>query len=401
MTADVIVAHYNEITLKLGHRSIFVARLLDNVRKALAGLPVGAVSHSTGRVVIELAGTGADAVVQRLVAVPGIANILPARRLEPTLEALDAAVGEALEHWRPSGSFAVRVRRADKRFPVSSPEVGARVGAAIVAATAARVDLDHPDSAVHVFILADQILLAFERIEGCGGLPVGSAGRVVLLLSGGIDSPVAGLRMQRRGARLEAVHFHSAPMLSAASQEKARALCGILARGQGSIRLSLVPFGETQAQIVAAVPRSLRVVLYRRMMMRIASEFGRRARAGALVTGESLGQVASQTLTNMSVIERAASISVLRPLVGMDKLEISRYADREGTFEISIQPDQDCCSLFVPRHPATAADMDEVLEAEARLDTAAMVESCIDRARVEFLDAVWPAHRSPARAAMT
>ncbi|HYC57810.1 MAG TPA: tRNA uracil 4-sulfurtransferase ThiI [Candidatus Binatia bacterium] len=402
MTADVIVAHYNEITLKLGHRSLFVARLLDNVRKALSGLPFGAVSHSTGRVVVELGQADADSVLQRLAVVPGIANILPARRLEPSLEALDHALSEALTSWRPRGTFAVRVRRADKRFPVPSPEVGARLGAAIVAATGARVNLTDPDSAVHVFILRDQILLALERTEGCGGLPVGTAGRVMLLLSGGIDSPVAGLRMQRRGARLEAVHFHSAPMLSAASQDKARSLAGVLARGQGSLRLWMVAFGEAQAQIVGSAPRSLRVVLYRRMMMRIAAELGRRGRCGALVTGESLGQVASQTLTNMSVIERASPLSVLRPLVGMDKLEISRYADREGTFEISILPDQDCCSLFVPRHPATAAGLDDVLEAESRLDTAAMLDACLDAAKVEFVEAVWPSiSTSIARAALT
>jgi len=387
---DVIVLHYNEIALKLGHRSMFVARLVDNVREAVAGLGTARVHHASGRVVVELGNSDPALVLQRLSVVPGIANCLPLRRVGADLDALDAAVDEVLEEWRPRGSFAVAVRRADKRFPALSPEIGARVGARIVARTGARVDLTNPDSTVHVLVLFGEILLGFDRIDGCGGLPVSTAGRLLLLLSGGIDSPVAGLRMQRRGARIEAVHFHSVPYLSAASQDKARQLAAVIARGQQTVRLWMVPFGDAQAQIVAAVARPLRVVLYRRMMMRIASRLGYKCGAGALVTGESLGQVASQTLTNMTLIDSAATMPVLRPLVGMDKLEISRYADREGCYEISILPDQDCCTLFVPRHPATAADEERVLEAEARFDVAAMVKACREAADVETIHAAWP-----------
>src|SRR6185369_10887992 len=325
--------------------------------------------------------------LQRLASIPGIANCFVARRIGESLEDLDRAVDEALDGgWKPNGTFAVQVRRVDRRFATPSPEIGARVGARIVERTGAPVDLRSPDTAVHVQVLPGEILLSFERMEGCGGLPASTSGRLLLLLSGGIDSPVAGLRMQRRGARIDALHFHSVPYLSAASQHKARELAAILARGQQRVRLTMVAFGDCQAEIVRSVPRPLRVVLYRRMMMRIASHIARRTHCLALVTGESLGQVASQTLRNMNLIERASTYPLLRPLVGSDKLEISRYADRAGTYEISIQPDQDCCTLFVPRHPSIGARSGEVIEAEASLDVDALVLGCVAASSEEWIE---------------
>ena len=395
MRIDVIALHYNEITLKLGHRSKFVHRLVDNVQLALAGLEISRVHHTWGRIIVELGGADPAPVLQRLAVVPGIDNCLPCRRVAPDLSALDSAIDEAMNEWSPSGSFAVSVKRPDKTFPAQSPDIAARCGARIVARTGARVNLGSPDSIVHVLVVPGAILLGVERVKCCGGLPVSTAGRVLLLLSGGIDSPVAGLRMQRRGARVDALHFHSVPYLGAASQDKARQLAAVIARGQQSVRLWMVAFGDAQAKIVAAVPRPLRVVLYRRMMMRIASRIGHECGAGALVTGESLGQVASQTLTNMTLIERAATMSVLRPLVGMDKLEISRYADREGCYEISILPDQDCCTLFVPRHPATAAEEDTVLRAEALLDVEEIVGDCCESVKWEIVKPAWPVAGSP------
>lgn len=388
---DVVFVHYNEIALKLGHRPMFVARLVDNVREALAGLSCGRIAASDARVVIERGEASTEAILTRLVSLPGIANCLAMKRHEADQGVLEDALREALGTWRPQGSFAVRVKRADKSFALSSPEVGARLGAIIHETTGAPVDLTNPDSCVYVLILATGAYLGFDRVEGSGGLPVGTGGRVLLLLSGGIDSPVAGVRMMRRGCRVSGLHFHSVPYLSSASQEKARELAAILARGQGHFRLSMVAFGDIQSRIVEVVPRPLRVVLYRRMMMRIASRMAQRGKgAAALLTGESLGQVASQTLKNMAVIEDACSLPVLRPLVGMDKLEISRFADAIGTFEISIQPDQDCCTLFVPRHPATAARLDEVLEAEAELPIAEMTEEAVAAATIEIHEPSWP-----------
>ncbi len=391
MMNDVIVVHYGEATLKLGHRARFVGCLVDNLRKCLRDLPCGPVRAHAARVIVEIGDASEAEIVQRLAVMPGIANCLPARRVAPDIEALESAIREALRTWSPTGTFAVRAKRADKSFPLTSPEIGAHVGAIIGAATGASVDLKRPDDSVHVIVVEGEIYLSFTRIAGCGGLPVSTGGRLMLLLSGGIDSPVAGLRMMRRGCRLGAVHFHSVPYLSATSQDKARQLAAILARGQGPIRLNLVAFGDTQAEIVRFVPRPLRVVLYRRMMLRIACALADKARASALVTGESLGQVASQTLVNMSIIERASPLPVLRPLVGMDKLEISRYADREGTYEISIVPDQDCCTLFVPKHPATAARADEVAAAESLIDVERLVGNAVETSICETVEPIWPA----------
>ncbi len=387
---DVLLVHYNEIALKLGHRPMFVSRLIENVRRALSGLGIERVESVDSRLLVRMSGAHAEQALERLAVQPGIANILPAMRCDKSLEALDAAVERALEQWRPSGSFRVDVRRTDKNFPLKSPEIGARLGAAIVRRSGARVDLKHADEVVHVIVAGDAIYLSTTaKRPGCGGLPVSTGGRVLLLLSGGIDSPVAGLRMMRRGCRVDAVHFHSVPYLDRTSQSKARQLCRVLARGQESVRLSLVAFGDLQSEVVRSVPKPLRVVIYRRMMMRIASRIARLDHAAALVTGESLGQVASQTLANLSVIEAAAEVPLLRPLVGMDKLEITRYARETQTFDISVVPDQDCCTLFVPRHPATAATLEEAQEAERRLDVESLVERAASGRERERIEAVW------------
>jgi thiamine biosynthesis protein ThiI len=394
LSCDTVIAHYNEIALKLGHRKFFVARLADNMRAALADLEVGAVRSVPGRLAVETGAVPHTEIARRLALTPGIANLWCAKSLPCDLDALDREIDGLLAWWKPVGSFRVEVRRADKSFPVPSPEIAARLGARIVRSTGAPVDLKHAATVVYVLIVPGRMYLALEKIDGCGGLPVSTGGRVLLMLSGGIDSPVAGLRMMRRGCRVHALHFHGAPYLSIASLEKARRLCAVLARGQGLTRLDSIAFGAVQSEIVRVAPAPLRVVLYRRMMMRIATAVARRVDAGAIVTGESLGQVASQTLTNMTVIAAAAAIPVLRPLVGMDKREIMDYARREGTYEISIVADQDCCTLFVPKHPDIAARASEVEEAEAGLDVDALVREAV-ASREELT--VEPAWRSTTR----
>jgi thiamine biosynthesis protein ThiI len=386
---DTVIAHYNEIALKLGHRKFFVSRLADNMRATLADLEVGAVRSVAGRLVAEAGSAPPREIARRLALTPGIANLWCAKSLPSDLDALDREIDGLLARWRPVGSFRVEVRRADKSFPVSSPEVAARLGARIVRSTGAPVDLKHAATVVYVLIVPGGMYLALEKIEGCGGLPVSTGGRVLLMLSGGIDSPVAGLRMIRRGCRVYALHFHGAPYLSTASLEKARRLCTVLARGQGRTRLDSIAFGAVQSEIVRAAPTALRVVLYRRMMMRIATAAARDVDASAIVTGESLGQVASQTLTNMTVISAATDVPVLRPLVGMDKREIMDYARREGTYEISIVPDQDCCTLFVPKHPTIAARLADVEAAESQLDVAALVREAVAKREQLTIEPAW------------
>jgi thiamine biosynthesis protein ThiI len=231
---------------------------------------------------------------------------------------------------------------------------------------------------VHVEVLPREAFVSVQRFAGPGGLPVGSSGTVMALLSGGIDSPVAAWRMMGRGCRVEFVHFHGAPYQDRSSRDKVEELARLLTRYQARSTLHLVAFGEIQRQIVAAVRRPFRVVLYRRMMMRIAEQLARRAGAGALITGESLGQVASQTLANLTVVENAAELPILRPLIGMDKGEIRAQAERIGTYEISIQPDQDCCQLFMPRQPATFMSVEEAVAAEAPLDTEALLAQALE-----------------------
>jgi thiamine biosynthesis protein ThiI len=267
----------------------------------------------------------------------------------------------------------VLTKRADKRFPLPSPAVNAWLGARVQAATGAPVDLRHPALTIAVELLPGRAFFALEKVAGAGGLPVGTSGRVLALLSGGIDSPVAAWRMMRRGCRVDFVHFHSAPLLDRRGEEKARELARRLVRWELEAVFYAVPFAEVQRQIVAAVGRPLRVVLYRRMMLRIAEALARDGGAEALVTGDSLGQVASQTLANLAVIGAATTLPVLRPLLGFDKGEIAEQAARLGTLETSIQPDADCCQLFVPRHPATRAEPMAVAAAEARLDVPELV----------------------------
>src|SRR5947207_1486557 len=328
---DTIVLRYHEIALKGRNRPFFVRRLAENVAVAVAGLPVGVVDHASARLLLPLRDPEAwPAVRTRLARVFGIANFSLAHELplatragDPAaeLERLGRTVVACLADL-PVPSFRVQTKRSDKRFALTSPEVNRVLGAAIQQATGARVDLDHAAVTVAVEILPGRAFFSVEKAAGAGGLPVGTSGRVLALLSGGIDSPVAAWRMMRRGCRVDFVHFHSVPFLDRTSQEKARELVRLLLGWELAADLHLVPFGEAQRQIVAGVGRPLRVVLYRRMMLRIAEVLAGRAGGEALVTGESLGQVASQTLANLAVIEAAASMLVLRPLVGMDKGEI-------------------------------------------------------------------------------
>jgi len=280
-------------------------------------------------------------------------------------------------------SFRVSARRADKQLPFTSPQIEHEVGGRIKEAKGWRVDLGDPALTVHIEMMPGHAFYYFGKEPGAGGLPTGTGGRVACLLSGGIDSPVAAYRMMRRGCSVQLIHFHSYPILSRASQEKVREIATLLTKYQLRSRLHLVPFGELQQQILLSVQAELRVVVYRRLMLRIAEKLARRWRARALVTGEVVGQVASQTLENLTTIAGAATMEILRPLVGMDKDEIVDQAQRLGTYPISIIPDQDCCQLFTPRHPATRARPDQIEAAERVLPIAEMVDAAIAASVVE------------------
>lgn len=385
---DRIVVHYHEIALKQRNRPFFVERLRRNIAAILRGTGAGPVRRAEGRLVIHLS-PEADwaAVRERLGYVFGIANFVRGRSSDRSVEALAATALAALRG-RERQTFAVRCKRADKSYPLPSPEVCRQVGSSIQQELHWPVDLEHPQVEVHIEILAREAFVAVERYPGLGGLPVGTSGRVVALLSGGIDSPVAAWRMMGRGCSVEFVHFHGAPYQDRTSRDKAIELVRLLTRYQLRSRLHVVAFGELQRQIVAAVARPYRVVLYRRMMARIAEQLAEEVGAQGLVTGESLGQVASQTLENIAVVDEVAQRPILRPLIGMDKQEIRSQAERIGTYEISIQPDQDCCQLFVPKLPATRMTVEQARAAEAALDIPAMV--AFAREHRETLSFVYP-----------
>lgn len=382
MTPSIIV-HYQEIALKGKNRPWFLRRLVQNLRNAVADLDVREVRSLMGRIELVLGPTADRAIVaERIRRTFGIANFSHASRAPLDIEQIAAAIIADLAGYAPS-SFRVSVRRADKRFPLSSPQVEREIGGRIKSAWNWTVSLDHPELTVHVELLAHEAFYFFAKERGPGGLPTGTAGRVACLLSGGIDSPVAAHRMMKRGCAVTFVHFHSYPILSRASQDKARELVRLLTTWQHRSRLYLVAFGEIQQQVVLAVPAPMRVVVYRRLMLRIAAAIAKLRRAQALVTGDVIGQVASQTLENLAVIGAVTTLPLFRPLIGMDKDEITAEAQRIGTYPISIIPDQDCCTLFTPRNPMTRARLDQIAQAEEALPVAALVEGAVAAAVVE------------------
>jgi thiamine biosynthesis protein ThiI len=416
---DSVLIRYHEIALKKGNRAYFTELLKRNVISAVKDLGVKDIRSLPARLLLTLKSDIDQATAtERIGAVFGVANFSLVERTPRDMDALRARILDSLDpstrapalaagscsgfrptgvletatglpvglHGAPFESFRIETQRGDKTFPLTSPEINRVLGAAVKERSGARVDLENPEFTVFVEILPRDAFFGFDKLPGPGGLPVGASGRVVSLISGGIDSPVASYRMMQRGCRLIFVHFHSAPYQDKTSQEKVRELLKRLTRHQFNSRLFLVPFGEIQRQIVAAVSRPLRVVLYRRMMLRIAEAIARREKAKALVTGESLGQVASQTLENMAVIQQAATLPILRPLVGMDKQEIIDQARRIGTFDISSIPDQDCCQLFVPKHPATKAQLADVEKDEASFDVKELVRFGVENATEEELN---------------
>lgn len=368
-----VIIHYHEIGLKGRNRPLFEKQLLENILARTEGLGVHHGRRLSGRLMLKLAPHASwRAIRERLEAVFGIAYFALAFRTPLDLGILRQTV---LDTMPVDGyqTFAVATKRGNKRFPHLSYEVNADVGAAIQAHTGKAVDLDNPDLTIHIEIMFKQIFFYFERVDGLGGLPVGVSGRVACLLSGGIDSPVTVYSMLKRGCEAFCIHFHGYPYVTRTSELKSIELVRVLMRYGVSPYLWSVPFGPLQHEVMQRVPESLRIVVYRRLMARIAQQLALQEGADALVTGESLAQVASQTLPNLATIEAAVSMPILRPLIAMDKIDIIERAQAIQTYDISTLPGEDCCQLFVPRNPATATTIEEVLNAEAALDMDSLV----------------------------
>ena len=380
------IVHYHELGLKGRNRPYFQNRLVRHLRLVLRDLGIRQVDALAGRIRVTLAeDTLWEPVKARLSRVFGIAHFALAQSVplspDGSLDALMHKIGEAIAG-RSFDTFRVLTKRADKRYPRTSLDVDRSVGAYICALTGKRVSLGAPDLTIRIELLTREAYYSLQREAGPGGLPVGVSGKVACLISGGIDSPVAAYRMMKRGCQAVFVHFHGRPFVSRASEEKVRELVQCLTQYQLYSRLYLVPFGEIQRQIVLGAPAPFRVVLYRRMMLRITEELARKEHCWAMVTGDSLGQVASQTPENLGVVEEAARLPLLRPLIGMDKIEITAQAEQIGTFETSIEPDQDCCRLFTPPHPIIRAHLDQVNNIERGFDLAAMITQGLEKAEL-------------------
>ncbi len=384
-----IVIHYHELGLKKGNRDYFENRLCRNIRETLADCGIGAVRRISGRILLELRpDCRLDDILIRISRITGIAYFAEAWPATLTLEGLEDAAWKLVES-KSFESFRVSTRRADKTFPLNSVEVNQRVGATIKVRSGKRVDLENPDLVCAIEIVDNRALIYVDRRPGVGGLPSSTSGRVVVLLSGGLDSPVAAWKVIKRGCYAIFVHFHSFPYTNKESQEKAKQIAVLLAEYQLRSKLYLVPFADVQRHIMVESPANTRVILYRRYMLRIAEQIAKRERARVLVTGDSIGQVASQTIENIDVISRAVTMPVLRPLVGDDKIEIVDIARRIGTYDISIQPDQDCCSLFVPKHPETKARLEAIEDSESRMQLDHVLAEAMRTAEVLLQYPVW------------
>lgn len=377
-----IVARVHEIALKGKNRPMFFARLVSNIKAALSSVAATKVRkiHMGVEILLEDEELWPD-VRDKLKDVFGIVKFYRCFRVPSSIDLIKEFLMNELANIEFE-TFRITAKRGYKNFPMTSLEINKDLGSFVDKNFSALVDLHHPELNIFVEIQHRETLIYYEEEAGPGGLPVGVSGNVVALLSGGIDSPVAASKVMKRGCEVTFVHFHSFPLVDGTSREKAIELVELLNRYQKEATLFLVPFADVQRDIILSVPPAYRVVIYRRFMLRIAEAIANKLGAKALVTGESVGQVGSQTLENIATIRSVASSPILSPLIGMDKQEIVEEARRIGTFPISIIPDEDCCTLFVPKHPVIRSNLKDVEAMESSLDLDRLVETAVSMAEV-------------------
>ncbi|MDD6309393.1 MAG: tRNA 4-thiouridine(8) synthase ThiI [Clostridia bacterium] len=380
---EIVLIKYGEIILKGLNRHIFEDKLVKNIQHAVG--KTAKVYKSRATLYAEPSeGADVDEIIQKVKRVFGVVYIVRAGICEKNID----AIGKAAIEYIPMDqykSFKVETKRADKTFPKASPEVSAAIGGMLLEAFPhLTVDVHAPEVVVSVEIREGGAYVYGAKIKGPGGMPTGTAGKVMLMLSGGIDSPVAGYMLARRGTVMDAVHFFSPPFTSEKAKEKVLDLARILAKYTGGMRVHIVPFTEQQLQMKAKCPTEHLTILMRRMMMRIACALAEKSGAGAVVTGESLGQVASQTLEAIAVTDACADMPCFRPLIGMDKEDIISVAREIDSYETSILPYEDCCTIFVPKHPATKPKLSKILESEALIDAEGLIKKAIEE--TEYVD---------------
>ena len=388
MQYDHLLVRYGELTLKGTNRKMFVNQLKDNVKRALIPLSGYHVKGKRDRMYIELSPEAdINEIIQRLSKVYGIKSISPVIKIDKNEEKINQSAIQLSHDFEKGSTFKVDVKRVDKSFRLDTYELQRQVGGAILKENNnITVNVKNPDYEIKIEVRMDAIYIYEKVIAGAGGLPVGTGGKTLLMLSGGIDSPVAGIEVMKRGVTVEAIHFHSPPCTSEKAKDKVIELTRILAERVGPIKLHLVPFTEIQKQINKVVHPRYTMTSTRRMMMRISDKVVHQINANAIVNGENLGQVASQTLKSMYAINHVTATPVLRPLLTLDKEDIIKKAKELGTFETSIQPYEDCCTIFTPKNPVTEPDFDKVIKYESVFNFDEMIENAVENIETLTID---------------
>jgi len=382
-----IICHYHEIGLKGKNRKVFEEVLVKNIKQVIPPEYLNYVKRISGRILIELTKQGEGQqkkIIKSLKNIFGIAYFAFAVLVKQDIKSIQNKACQLLKKERFK-TFKTETKRANKNFPLTSQEINEKIGAKICNTLNKKVDLKNPEITCFIEIVEKFAFIYLKKHKGPGGLPVGSSGKGILLLSGGIDSPVAAFYALKRGISLDFIHFHAQPYTNKASIEKVIELIKVLKKFQPIVKLYLVPFGEAQQEILLKTPDKLRVILYRRLMVRIAERIAQKEKAKALITGDSIGQVASQTLENLGVVQKAVNLPIIRPLACLDKEEIIQKAKEIGTYEISILPHQDCCARFLPKHPETKADLEKVKKAEKKLNIKKLIEGALKNTKIEVL----------------
>lgn len=382
-TEHIFIVRCGEVALKGMNKPYFERMLVERIKKLLRKFDGVSVKRHEGLIFVRAdINLDKNAIIKEISKVFGVASISPAIECESTMEAIgEAAVEymfEAIEE-RGVKTFKVEAKRADKNFPVKSPDIGRQIGAAVLkGCKVLRVDVHHPDCLLFVDVRRDKSYIYQDKLKGFGGLPLGTNGKGLTLLSGGIDSPVATWMMAKRGMMIEALHFHSYPYTSQRAQEKVEDLASQVATYCGRFKMHVINLLPIQEQIVANCPEEETTILVRRFMMRIAEQIAKDTGCTMLITGENLGQVASQTAEALVVTDSAVQMPVMRPLIALDKVDIMDIAQEIGTYETSIQPYEDCCTVFLPKHPVTKPRLERILESESKLDCEGLIKAAVE-----------------------
>lgn len=387
---EIILIKNGEIALKGLNRSTFEDAMVKNIKRRLSPLFHASIEKSQSTIMVEplCENPNMDAACEQISRVFGIAGYSRAAACEKDMDVIKQVTVQYLKDtFNEVKTFKVEAKRSDKNFPLKSPEICMELGGTILENYPyLKVDVHNPDLVVNIEVREKCTYIHGNQIKGAGGMPVGTSGKAAVMISGGIDSPVAAYMMSRRGLSLDAIHFASPPYTSDRAEQKVHELLGKVSKYSGTINLFVVPFTEIQEHIKDDCPEDLFTIIMRRMMVRIAEQLAKKQGAGALITGESLAQVASQTMSAIGCTDAVATMPIFRPLIGMDKNDIVEISRKIDTFNISIQPYEDCCTVFTPKHPRLRPTMQDVIDAEAALDMDNLIKRAVSGARLEIID---------------